>query len=30
MSELPSGLTLRLENDPSWEDREFIDEGLGA
>lgn len=30
MSELPPGLTLSFENEPSWQDREFIDEGLGA
>ena len=30
MSELPPGLSLSFENDPSWADREFIDEGLGA
>src|SRR3954468_9437707 len=30
MSELPPGLTLSFEKDPSSEDREFIDEGLGA
>jgi hypothetical protein len=30
MSKLPSGLTLSFEKDPSWQDRDFIDEGLGA
>jgi len=30
MSELPPGLTLSFENEPAWQDRELIDEGLGA
>jgi GNAT superfamily N-acetyltransferase len=30
MSELPPELTMRLETDPVWQDRDFIDEGLGA
>jgi GNAT superfamily N-acetyltransferase len=30
VSGLPAGLTLIFENEPSWQDREFIDEGLGA
>jgi len=30
MTDLPSGLRLSFEKDPSWEDRDFIDEGLGA
>ena len=29
MSELPPGLILSFEKDPSWHDRDFIDEGLG-
>ena len=28
--QLPSGLRLNLENNPSWADREFIDDSLGA
>ena len=28
--DLPPGLRLSFENDPSWADRETIDEGLGA
>jgi len=28
--ELPPGLRLSLEDNPSWEDREFVDDGLGA
>ena len=28
--ELPPGLRLSFEDNPSWADREFIDEGLGA
>lgn len=28
--ELPPGLRLSFEANPSWEDREFVDEGLGA
>ncbi len=28
--ELPPGLRLGFENNPSWEDRELIDDGLGA
>ena len=28
--ELPAGLRLSFEDEPSWEDREFIDQGLGA
>ena len=28
--DLPPGLRLSFEADPSWADREFIDEGLGA
>ena len=28
--DLPTGLRLSLEQDPSWDDREIIDEGLGA
>ena len=27
--ELPPGLRLSFEQDPSWEDRDFVDEGLG-
>jgi GNAT superfamily N-acetyltransferase len=27
--ELPAGLRLSVENNPSWEDREVIDDGLG-
>jgi predicted N-acetyltransferase YhbS len=27
---LPPGLHLSFEDNPSWEDREFIDQGLGA
>jgi len=27
---LPSGLRLSFEEDPSWEDRDFVDSGLGA
>ena len=30
MSNLPPGLKLSFENEPLWEDRELIDEGLGA
>lgn len=29
MTDLPPGLALSFENDPSWTDRDFIDEGLG-
>jgi GNAT superfamily N-acetyltransferase len=28
--QLPPGLRLSFEDEPSWADREFIDEGLGA
>jgi hypothetical protein len=28
--DLPPGLRLSFEKDPSWEDREVVDEGLGA
>src|SRR5690348_15786917 len=28
--DLPPGLRLSFEENPSWDDREFIDEGLGA
>jgi GNAT superfamily N-acetyltransferase len=28
--ELPQGLRLSFEDNPTWADREFIDEGLGA
>ena len=28
--DLPSGLRFSFENEPSWQDREFIDEALGA
>ena len=28
--DLPPGLQLSFEQDPSWEDREFVDDGLGA
>jgi len=27
--DLPPGLRLSFENDPSWEDREVVDDGLG-
>jgi GNAT superfamily N-acetyltransferase len=30
MMDLPPGLQLSFENNPSWEDREMIDEALGA
>ena len=30
MSALPPGLALSFEHDPSWTDRDFIDDGLGA
>jgi GNAT superfamily N-acetyltransferase len=28
--DLPPGLRLSFEPDPSWEDRDFVDDGLGA
>ena len=28
--ELPQGLRLSLEDNPSWQDRELVDDGLGA
>ena len=30
MMDLPPGLRLSFEKNPSWEDREFVDEALGA
>ncbi len=27
--ELPPGLRLSVEDNPSWDDREFVDDGLG-
>jgi GNAT superfamily N-acetyltransferase len=30
MMDLPPGLRLSFEDDPSWQDRDVVDEGLGA